>query len=112
VFDRKRAARNGISLTSGARGPDADEQLGGNIDGALDVAEWLVGSPLPEISVAVVDEVDTMVAAVLGDLGRRGVDRVCHHRAGMEGPGGLQPRPWPIRFGESFSVQTSPSSLQ
>jgi Acetyltransferase (GNAT) family len=40
-----------------------DEQLGGNSDGAVEIAEWRAGSALPDISVAVVDADDTVVAA-------------------------------------------------
>jgi GNAT superfamily N-acetyltransferase len=40
-----------------------DEQLGGNSDGAVEVADWRATGPLGEVSVAVVDEYDTVLAA-------------------------------------------------
>jgi L-amino acid N-acyltransferase YncA len=51
------------SLMEHAYAGTVDEQLGGNSDGAVEVAEWRAGSAMPEISVAAIDEVDTVVAA-------------------------------------------------
>ncbi len=42
-----------------------DEQLGGNSDGAIEMAEWRAETPLAEISVVVVDAADLVVAASL-----------------------------------------------
>ena len=49
-----------------------DEQLGGNSDGAVEVASWRDEPALAEVSVAVVDADDTLVAASLcsGDWDR------------------------------------------
>jgi L-amino acid N-acyltransferase YncA len=51
------------SLMERAYAGTVDEQLGGNSDGAVEIAEWRAGSALPEISVAVVDADDTVAAA-------------------------------------------------
>ena len=40
-----------------------DEDLGGNSDGAVEVADWRSASALDEVSVVVVDSADTVVAA-------------------------------------------------
>jgi GNAT superfamily N-acetyltransferase len=40
-----------------------DEQLGGNSDGAVEVAEWRAAGALAEVSVAVVNADDTVVSA-------------------------------------------------
>jgi hypothetical protein len=40
-----------------------DEQLGGNSDGAIEVADWRSAAALDEVSVAVVDSDDTVLAA-------------------------------------------------
>ena len=40
-----------------------DEQLGGNSDGAVEVADWRAAGPLGEFSVAVVDDDDIVMAA-------------------------------------------------
>jgi GNAT superfamily N-acetyltransferase len=40
-----------------------DEQLGGNSDGGVEVADWRAAAALGEVSVAVVDADDTVVAA-------------------------------------------------
>jgi len=40
-----------------------DEQLGGNSDGAVEVADWRAAAALSEVSVAVVDADDAVVAA-------------------------------------------------
>ena len=42
-----------------------DEQLGGNSDGAVEVASWRDEPALAEVSVAIVDSDDTVVAASL-----------------------------------------------
>ena len=42
-----------------------DEHLGGNSDGAVEVAAWRTEPALEEVSMAVVDAVDTVVAASL-----------------------------------------------
>jgi ribosomal protein S18 acetylase RimI-like enzyme len=42
-----------------------DEQLGGNSDGAVEMANWRAGTPLAEVSVIVVDADDHVVAASL-----------------------------------------------
>ena len=42
-----------------------DEQLGDNSDGAIEVAAWRDESALVEVSVAIVDSNDTIVAASL-----------------------------------------------
>ena len=42
-----------------------DEQLGDNSDGAIEVAAWRDEPPLVEVSVAIVDSEDTVVAASL-----------------------------------------------
>ena len=40
-----------------------DERLGGNSDGAVELADWRAAGPLAEVSVTVVDADDTVVSA-------------------------------------------------
>ena len=62
------------------------EQLGGNSDGAVEIANWRDEQALPASSVAVVDIDDNVVAASMCSGTGRGLDRLCHHRSFMEGP--------------------------
>jgi hypothetical protein len=51
------------NLMERAHAGTVGEQLGGNSDGTVEIAQWRAESALPEISVAVVDADDTVVAA-------------------------------------------------